>query len=183
MYVIFRRRKKIMIREWWYQMPYGTDWQSGFFGWLYFFIFFYLRWRSWTSRDWPLLSTYPPAAPRVSCTESCTRSTWRSASSGGSKSGGSSVGKKMNLLLETNFHWLYMNYLAFFLRCVFFACLCSAFFLGGGCYFYLGGGGWFVGFFFRLFIFHIHKYTFRHQWKNDALTLIFVSGHGEKLSM
>lgn len=140
MYVIFRRRKKIMIREWWYQMPYGTDWQSGFFGWLYFFIFFYLRWRSWTSRDWPLLSTYPPAAPRVSCTESCTRSTWRSASSGGSKSGGSSVGKKMNLLIETNFHWLYMKYLAFFLRCVFFACLCSAFFLGG-CYFYLGRGG------------------------------------------
>lgn len=153
----FQKKKKnhdtwmMVSNALWYRLTIWVFWVA-----LFFHFFFYLRWRSWTSRDWPLLSTYPPAAPRVSCTESCTRSTWRSASSGGSKSGGSSVGKKMNLLLETNFHWLYMKYLAFFLRCVFFACLCSAFFFWGGGVLFLFGG---------------------------ALTLIFVSGHGEKLSM
>lgn len=79
-----------------------------------------------------------------------------------------------------------------------FVCVLLYFFFLGGGYFYGGGGvirGVFWGFlggfvcflFFAIFIlslfFHIHKYTCRHQWKNDALTLIYVSGHGEKLSM
>lgn len=93
MYVIFRRKKIMLVREWRYQLN-ALWYRLTIWVFLVAILFFYLRWRSWTSRDWPLLSTYPPAAPRASCTESCTRSTWRSASSGVSRSGGSSVGKK-----------------------------------------------------------------------------------------
>lgn len=138
MSVIFRRKKinfqNKLKREWRLQIPYGTGWT-----WFLVFFFFYLRWRSWTSRDWPLLSTYPPAAPRVSCTESCTRSTWRSASSGVSKSGGSSVGKKNESIIINRFPLVvYEVFSVFSSLCIF----CLFVF----CFFFGGGGVWFVGF-------------------------------------
>lgn len=157
MYVIFRR-KTIMIREWRYQMPYGTDWQSGFFWWLYFFIFFF----TWddvvglpgTGLCWAHIPPLHPASLVLNLVP-------------GQLDGRLLLGcpsqadlllvKKMNLLLETNFHWLYMkSFSVFSSLCIF--CLfvfCFIFFFGGGCYF-KGGGvirGVFWGVFWVLIVF------------------------------